>query len=174
LKADQVTNGSGFPWDSARFRNVGTFPATLAHLLPESFNMSTSTGSPAADPEAAIMACVRGFYGEAQKDPILGPIFAAKVHDWEVHYQVVSNFWSHFLFGTDRYGGHPYPVHQSLPVEPEHFDRWLALFAVATKEHLPPDLAERALAKAHQMAQSFKAGIFPFTDAQGRPSRQPA
>jgi hemoglobin len=130
-------------------------------------NMTTT------DPEAAIVACVRAFYGEAQKDPILGPVFAAKVHDWEVHYQVVSNFWSRALLGTDRYGGHPYPVHQKLPVEPEHFERWLALFAVATKQHLPPELADRALAKAHQMALSFKAGIFPFTDAQGRPSRQP-
>jgi hemoglobin len=131
-------------------------------------NMTTT------DPEAAIMTCVRSFYGHAQKDPVLGPVFAAKVHDWEVHYQVVSNFWSHFLLHTDRYGGHPYPVHERLPIEPEHFDRWLALFSAATKEHLPPDLAERALAKAHQMAESFKMGIFPFKDAQGRPSRRPA
>ena len=127
----------------------------------------------ATDPEAGITACVRSFYGEAQKDPVLGPVFAVKVHDWEVHYQVVSNFWSRFLLGTARYGGHPYPVHERLPIELEHFDRWLSLFAVATKEHLPPDLAEKALTKAHQMAQSFKAGMFPFTDVQGRPSRQP-
>lgn len=99
------------------------------------------------DPEAAIIASVRNFYGQAQKDPILGPIFAAKVRDWEVHYQVVSNFWSHFLLGTDRYGGHPFPMHATLPVEPGHFDRWLALFTVATKDHLPPDLAARALAR---------------------------
>jgi hemoglobin len=128
----------------------------------------------ATDPEAAIMACVRSFYGEAQKDPVLGPVFAAKVHDWEVHYMTVANFWSHALLGTDRYGGHPYPVHQKLPIEPEHFDRWLELFAVATKEHLPPDLAAKALKKATHMAESFKIGIFPFKDAQGRPSRNPA
>jgi hemoglobin len=127
-----------------------------------------------ADPEVAIMACVRGFYGEAQKDPVLGPIFAAKVHDWEVHYQTVANFWSHVLLGTDRYGGHPYPVHQHLPIELEHFDRWLALFAAATKEHLPPEHAAKALKRAHHMAESFKVGMFPFKDAEGRPSRHPA
>jgi hemoglobin len=167
---------SGKLMDSQHFtgiRHVGTFPAALAHprRRPESakhehIHMTT------LDPEAAIMACVRGFYGQAQNDPVLGPVFAAKVHDWEVHYQVVSNFWSHFLLCTNRYGGHPYPVHEKLPIEPEHFDRWLALFAIATKEHLPQDLAERALAKARQMAQSFKAGMFPFTNAQGRPSRR--
>ncbi len=125
------------------------------------------------DPEAAITACVRGFYDQAQKDPVLGPVFATKIHDWEAHCQVVSNFRSHVLLGTARYGGHPYPVHARLPVQPEHFDRWLALFAVATRTHLPPDLAATALAKAHHMARSFKAGIFPFIDAHGRPSRRP-
>jgi hemoglobin len=126
------------------------------------------------DPEAAIMACVRSFYGEAQQDPALGSIFAAKVHDWEVHYKTVANFWSRALLGTERYSGHPFPLHFNLPVEPAHFDRWLALFAIATKTHLPPELAEKAMAKANHMAESFKAGIFPFQDAQGKPSRLPA
>ena len=126
------------------------------------------------DPEAAIMACVRSFYGEAQKDPQLGPVFATVVHNWEAHYQTVADFWSRALLGTDRYQGHPFPFHTKLPIEPQHFERWLALFTIATETHLPPDLAEKALAKAHHMAASFKAGIFPFTDAQGQPSRLPA
>jgi len=120
------------------------------------------------------MSCVRAFYGEAQKDLVLGPIFAAVVHDWDVHYRIVANFWSRALLGTDRYSGHPFPLHINLPIEPEHFDRWLTLFAEATEAHLPPDLAEKAMAKARHMAESFKAGIFPFQDKQGRPSRVPA
>lgn len=126
------------------------------------------------DPEAAIMDCVRNFYSEAQQDAVLGPIFAAQVHDWEVHYRTVANFWSKVLLGTDRYSGHPFPLHVNLPVAPEHFDRWLSLFAKAAQTYLSPDLADKAKAKAAMMAESFKAGIFPFTDAQGRPSRQPA
>lgn len=125
------------------------------------------------DPEEAIMACVRSFYAEAQQDAVLGPIFAATVHDWEVHYKTIANFWSRALLGTERYKGHPFPLHTNLPVEPEHFERWLALFTEATETHLPPELAEKALAKARHMAESFKAGIFPFTDAQGKPSRLP-
>ncbi len=103
-----------------------------------------------ADPEASIMECVRGFYGEAQQDPILGPIFAAEVHDWEMHYKTIANFWSRALLGTDRYSGHPFSLHTKLPVEPEHFDRWLALFAVATKTYLPP----RSRRKGHGQGQS--------------------
>lgn len=126
------------------------------------------------DPEAAIMACVRSFYGEAQQDPQLGPVFASVVHNWETHYQTVADFWSRALLGTNRYQGHPFPFHMKLPIEVHHFERWLALFAVAAEAHLPRDLAEKALAKARHMAESFKVGIFPFTDAQGRPSRLPA
>ena len=142
-------------------------------MIPTDANNSASAETD-ADTEAAIMACVRSFYGEAQKDEVLGPIFAEKVHDWEVHYRTVANFWSRVLLGTERYKGHPYPLHHNLPIEPEHFDRWLSLFAVSAKTHLPPDLAEKVVAKANHMAESFKAGIFPFTDAQGKPSRLPA
>ncbi len=125
------------------------------------------------DREQAIMSCVRSFYGKARQDPLLGPIFAASVHDWETHYRTVADFWSRALLGTDRYKGHPFPFHTKLPIEPQHFERWLALFGEATESRLPPDLAAAAMAKARHMAESFKAGIFPFTDAQGRPSRLP-
>ncbi len=130
--------------------------------------------SESVDPEDAIMTCVRSFYGAAQQDQVLGPIFASTVHDWEVHYRIVADFWSRALLGTERYKGHPFPLHTKLPIEPEHFDRWLALFTLATETHLPPELAEKAMAKARHMAESFKAGIFPFADAQGQPSRLPA
>jgi len=63
--------------------------------------------------------------------------------------------------------------HRNLPVELEHFDRWLALFEETVKSTLPAAYAEKALAKAHHMAESFKAGIFPFVDKSGRPARHP-
>ncbi len=135
---------------------------------------SATPSAPDTEAEAAILDCVRNFYGEAQRDPLLGPIFAAHVHDWELHYQTVANFWSKVLLGADRYSGLPFPLHVKLPVEPEHFDRWLMLFGEAAQRHLPPDLATKAKAKAALMAASFKAGIFPFLDAEGRPSRMPA
>jgi hemoglobin len=125
------------------------------------------------DPEAAIMTFVRAFYGEAQKDPLLGPVFGSVVHNWETHYRTVADFWSRVLLGTDRYKGHPFPFHTKLPIELHHFERWLALFTIAAETHLPPDFAAKAVAKAHHMAESFKAGLFPFTDAQGKPSRLP-
>jgi len=66
--------------------------------------------------------------------------------------------------GTARYSGHPYPAHMHLPVEPEHFLRWVALFEETARETLNADLAEKAIGRARHMSASFQAGIFPFKD----------
>ncbi|WOJ88497.1 group III truncated hemoglobin [Methylocapsa polymorpha] len=132
-----------------------------------------ATESKHAVQEEAIAACVREFYRKAREDSLLGPIFNAKVDDWDVHLRVVANFWSRALLGTDRYSGSPFVVHMNLPVELEHFSRWLALFEETARETLPPELAGKALAKANHMAESFKAGIFPFVGSDGKPARHP-
>jgi hemoglobin len=123
--------------------------------------------------EQAIANLVRDFYGKARKDPELGPIFNNAVEDWDVHLRVVANFWSKVLLQTDRYSGHPYVHHVKLPIELEHFDIWLKLFTETANESLPPDYAAKAIAKAHHMAESFRVGLFPFQDQDGKPSRCP-
>lgn len=109
--------------------------------------------------EAHLEALVRGFYGRARQDPVLGPIFATTVADWEHHIQVVTAFWSRILLGSQRYFGSPYTAHMRLPLQPEHFDRWLVLFRETAAACLPPDAAATAVAKAEMMAASFKAGL---------------
>jgi|SRR6516164_8168228 hemoglobin len=123
--------------------------------------------------QEAIGTCVREFYSKARKDDLLGPIFNDKVHDWDVHLRVVANFWSNALLGTGGYKGSPFVHHMNLPIELEHFTRWLALFEETALATLPPALAAKALAKANHMAESFKAGIFPFQGPDGKPSRRP-
>lgn len=135
-----------------------------------------SSSDPSLDPaeaEAALARLVREFYGKARQDPALGPIFNNAVVDWDVHYHTVTNFWSHALLGTTRYKGTPYAPHVHLPIQPEHFDRWLSLFEETARETLPSPLAERAIEKAQHVARGFKVGLFPFTDANGNPSRHP-
>ncbi|HUI22472.1 MAG TPA: group III truncated hemoglobin [Methylocella sp.] len=125
----------------------------------------------AAEVEEAIRVCVREFYGKARQDRLLGPIFNATVLDWDTHLRVVADFWSKALLRTDRYSGSPFVHHMNLPVELEHFERWLSLFEETVKTTLPSEYAATALAKARHMAESFKAGIFPFVDKHGRPAR---
>jgi hemoglobin len=123
--------------------------------------------------EDAIAACVRQFYAKARQDALLGPVFNDKVEDWDLHLRIVADFWSRALLGTDRYQGKPFVVHAHLPVELEHFDRWLALFEETARATMPTDLAGKAIEKARHVAASFKAGIFPFVDKDGTPARRP-
>jgi hemoglobin len=124
--------------------------------------------------ETAITAFVRSFYAKGGADPLLGPVFADSIADLDRHIEIVADFWSRSLLKTERYQGHPFPVHVNLPIEPAHFKRWLELFIAAAKETLPEEQASQAIAKASHMAQCFQSGLFPFTGADGEPSRTPA
>lgn len=110
--------------------------------------------------EADITEMVRRFYDYARDDARLGPMFVAAIPDWDGHLAIVADFWSHSLLGTRRYQGHPYPVHIHLPIEPDDFDLWLHHFTRAVTEVLPATAARQALARAHHMSGSFKAGLF--------------
>lgn len=117
--------------------------------------------------EQQIAVLVRLFYERALKNDLLRPVFEAAISDWKVHHQIVQDFWSKTLLGTDRYHGHPYPVHAQLPLKPEHFDLWLELFRETAREVLPSDAAESAIFRAEHMAESFKAGMFSFPRHEG-------
>jgi hemoglobin len=123
--------------------------------------------------EAAIKECVRVFYEKGAADPLLGPVFSGSIGDLERHREIVENFWSKSLLRTERYDGHPFGVHVNLPIEPAHFARWLQLFTETVRETLPGKQAEQAIAKASHMTQCFQSGLFPFTGADGKPSRHP-
>ena len=134
---------------------------------------ATDVGASGATAERAIRDCVKRFYEKGDADPLLGPVFAKSIAELEPHLEIVANFWSHALLGTTRYQGTPFGVHVNLPVEPEHFQRWLSLFTETARETMPAELATAAIARAEHMTQCFQSGLFPFKDAEGRPSRIP-
>lgn len=125
------------------------------------------------DREAAIEWMVRRFYELGLADEVLGPIFRAAIHDWEGHIRLVADFWSRSILGTSRYQGNPYAPHMRLDFGPEAFEHWLRAFEAAATESLPPADAARAIGVARHMSASYKAGLFPFTGPDGRPSRKP-
>lgn len=123
--------------------------------------------------EEQISELVRRFYDAARADEILGSVFNATVTEWDSHMQTVADFWSHVLLRTARYNRFPFPVHQHLPIEYEHFDRWMELFSNTADATLPAEAAQKVKARAAHMTESFRAGLFPFVAADGRPSRVP-
>jgi hemoglobin len=131
------------------------------------------TTTATAAQEAAIDRMVRSFYERGLEDDVLGPIFRAAIHDWDAHIPIVASFWSSMIHGTQRYQGNSFGVHTKLTFEPHAFDRWIAVFESAANEALTPEDAAKAIRIARHMAQSFKVGLFPFTGADGKPSRKP-
>lgn len=121
--------------------------------------------------EQQISALVHGFYERARADALLSPLFEAAIHDWDGHLRIVEDFWSHVLLGTGRYRGTPFAPHMRLPIELEHFGRWLDLFSRTAVGVLPETAAAQAIAKARHMTESFKAGLFPWKGLDGTPSR---
>lgn len=109
--------------------------------------------------ERMIERLVRTFYSRVQQDPLLAPIFAAKVDDWDTHFQKLDAFWSSVALMTGRYHGRPMQVHMDLPVEGAHFDRWLALFEQTAAEVCPPPAAEHFIERARRIADSLEMGV---------------
>jgi hemoglobin len=127
-----------------------------------------------AEQEAAIERMVRLFYQRGLADPVLGPIFRDAIHDWQPHIKRVADFWSGVVHGTKRYQGNAFAPHLKLKFEVEAFDHWIAVLESAAIDTLAQEDAAKAIHIARHMAESFRAGLFPFTNSDGKPSRLPA
>lgn len=136
--------------------------------------MDSAPAPSSAEVEAAIAVLVDKFYDRARQDPLLAPVFADSIDDWDGHLARIRDFWSRHLNGAPHGGGGRggfFMMHAVLPIEPAHFDRWLALFGETVAEVLPPALQGVAMGRAKHMADSISAGMFTAPGHRfGRPS----
>ena len=109
--------------------------------------------------EPMIERLVRSFYRKIRLDPLLGPVFEARIHDWEPHLQRMCAFWSSVALMSGRYHGSPMTKHLPLPVDATHFDRWLALFEETAGEVCPPAAEAHFVERARRIAESLELGI---------------
>jgi hemoglobin len=109
--------------------------------------------------DAMIERLVRAFYARVQADPLIGPVFAARIEDWEAHIVKLCAFWSSVALMTGRYHGQPMQAHLGLPVAAEHFDRWIAIFEATANELCPPAAATHFIDRARRIADSFELGM---------------
>ncbi len=117
-------------------------------------------GLPAGVTEDLIRDLVHAFYARVRRDPVLGLIFNAKVHDWDAHLATLCKFWSSVTLLTGAYKGRPMVVHAAIPdIDEPHFARWLALFAETARESCPPAAAELFVDRSQRIAQSLQHGI---------------
>ena len=109
--------------------------------------------------EPMIERLVHSFYAKIREDELLGPIFAARIQNWEPHLQQMCAFWSSVALMSGRYHGNPMAKHLPLPVNSVHFDRWLALFEETTRTICPPAAQAHFIERARRIAESLELGI---------------
>ncbi len=109
--------------------------------------------------ETLIDQLVERFYDSVRADPLLGPVFEDRIRDWGPHLAQMKLFWGSVALGTGLYAGRPMPKHMRLPVDAEHFDRWLALFEATARGLLTPAGAEHVIVRARNIAQSLELGV---------------
>lgn len=109
--------------------------------------------------EAEITWMVHAFYARVRDDDVLGPIFGAKISDWDHHLARMVDFWSSTLRGTARFSGTPMSKHVALPnLQAATFERWLELFHATTAELENVAMREQANQLAGRIAQSLWYG----------------
>src|ERR1700752_802092 len=104
--------------------------------------------------EGMIEQLVRGFYAKVRADAVLGPVFEARIPDWDPHLEQMLAFWSSVALMTGRYHGTPMIKHVKLPIDAGHFDRWLPPFAETPRENCPPGAPGLFLERAARIAAS--------------------
>jgi hemoglobin len=138
------------------------------HLLGE--GLVTGEPRPRAQPkapgidagvtEAMIRDLVHAFYARVRCDPVLGPIFNARIAAWPAHLDRLCAFWSSVMLMTGRYKGTPMKVHADLPgISAEHFGRWLALFRATAEDLCPAAAARLFVDRSERIAQSLQLAI---------------
>ncbi|WP_179404681.1 group III truncated hemoglobin [Burkholderia guangdongensis] len=112
--------------------------------------------------EENIRELVHAFYERVQADPLLGPVFDARLAGrWDDHLPKMVTFWSSLVLGTKGYRGNVQQAHQPLEgVEPAHFSRWLSLFLKTVDAHYEPAAAVRFMEPALRIAQSLQLSRF--------------
>lgn len=113
--------------------------------------------------EAALAAFLDAFYARVRRDPLIGPVFAAKIPDeaWPRHLATIHDFWSSVLLKSGRYKGNPFGRHLGIEgINPAHFARWLGLFEETAREVFVPEIAGILVERAHRIGDSLESGLF--------------
>jgi hemoglobin len=107
-----------------------------------------------------IKLLVDTFYNKVREDNLIGPIFNERIQNrWPEHLSKMYTFWQTVLLGEHTYYGSPFPPHAQLPIDPIHFERWLALFAETLNELFSGEVANEAIWRANKMAVMFQYKI---------------
>ena len=107
-----------------------------------------------------IKKLVDTFYSNVRKDELIGSIFDDKIGDrWPEHLEKMYRFWQTILLEEHTYSGSPFPPHKQLPIEKEHFTKWLEIFSETVTSLFRGPVADEAKLRGKIMAEMFNHKI---------------
>jgi hemoglobin len=116
-----------------------------------------------------VKLLVDTFYTRVRADELLGPIFDERIQDrWAKHLDIMYRFWQTVLLEELTYQGNPGVKHITLPVDEQHFERWLQIFYKTIDELFTGEKAEEAKWRAQKMAEMFSSKIEFYKQNKGR------
>ncbi len=118
-----------------------------------------------------IRQLIEAFYGKVRADALLGPVFASRIPEghWPEHLDTMTRFWTAALLAQAAgYRGNPGAKHLYLPIEAEHFARWLTLFGQTVDEQYAGQNATEMKLRARKMGEMFQAKIASARGSEGR------
>jgi len=107
--------------------------------------------------KADIEVLINFFYDKVKKDEKIGFIFNKIIgSDWSHHLPLMYDFWNMVLFSQPGYAGNPTRKHveidKKIPLQKEHFDRWLELWNETVDNLFIGEIANEAKNRASLMA----------------------
>lgn len=109
---------------------------------------------------ADIKLLVDGFYDKVKVDELIGPIFNERIKNrWPEHLEKMYRFWQTVLLGDHTYYGSPFPLHAQLPVNHEHFVKWMELFTTTVDSLFTGEKETEAKWRGAKMAEMFEIKI---------------
>lgn len=118
-----------------------------------------------------IRHLIEAFYAQVRADALLGPVFASRIPDghWPVHLDTMTRFWTAALLAQAAgYRGNPGAKHLYLPIEKDHFTRWLLLFGQTVDGLFAGSNATEMKLRARKMGDLFQAKIASARASEGR------
>ncbi|MEM7173113.1 MAG: group III truncated hemoglobin [Pseudomonadota bacterium] len=110
-----------------------------------------------------LSSIVDEFYYRVRSNPVLAPIFEAKVgNNWDQHLVKMKSFWISVALNAGTYSGKPVTAHIPLNnVQPWHFDIWLGLFRQTVLDVTgSTEAVDFMMVRAEKMANNLKGAMF--------------
>ncbi|MEA2072596.1 MAG: group III truncated hemoglobin [Campylobacterota bacterium] len=109
-----------------------------------------------------IRKMVDRFYSQILKDEIVADFFIEKLGDemisdeWQVHLNLLTDFWASTILGDASYTGQPLKPHMHMEgLKRETFERWLELFFESVDKYYTEEPASIFKNKSQTIADNF-------------------